>query len=89
MQRIPPEGSKVFITHYRYTTEDNGMTLPAKFIREKGLPFVAKGGSTKAVVKLEDGREVTAFSVCSRVDSFNKRIGRTIAIGRALKSLEM
>lgn len=86
MKPVIPEGAKVFITHYRYTPE---MPVPraARLLRQEGKSFLPCGGETTVRLFLPDGREAVGVSVCSKRDNFSKLIGRNIAIGRALKSL--
>jgi len=46
-----------------------------------------KGGKTTAFIKLSETKSIEAFSICSDKDTFNKKQGRTIAIGRLKKKL--
>ena len=50
------------------------------------LPF---GGATYCILE-DENQDILAFgyAVCSEQDNFNKKLGRTIALGRALKSYE-
>jgi len=43
------------------------------------------GGVTVAVIKNEDDTLSWGFSKCSDLDTYNKKVGRTIAVGRAVK----
>lgn len=45
------------------------------------------GGSIKVEVRAPDGREVFGESFCHPNDNFNRRAGRTEALGRALEQL--
>lgn len=94
MQKVAPEGSKIYVTHFRYTDGyklhpilKNPVLMPAKEIRESKLGFHSKGGMTEVFVTLSDGREALGHALCSRKDNFNRKIGRNIALGRALKEL--
>lgn len=94
MKPVVPEGSKVYVTHFRYTDGyilhpllKEPTMLPAKEIRHEKMSFHAKGGMTEVFVTLPDGREACAYATCSRKDNFNRHIGRNIALGRALKEL--
>jgi hypothetical protein len=78
-----PAGYKVEYTHNRLYEH-----LP------RGMSFVttlsAKGGSTKA--EIFDGAGVlvtTGVAACSIDENYNKKIGRNVSLGRALKSLEL
>jgi hypothetical protein len=78
-----PEGLTVQYNHSRYYNAD-GLVQP-------------RGGSTTARifkdVPTEDAEEFTTVVVahghayCNESDNYNKRIGRNIALGRALKRL--
>lgn len=84
-----PEGYKVFVTHFRrwegeraYMTKFDGLSEGLKKI----LPT---GGATEAVIMDPEGNLVaSAYAACSKRDHFSKRIGRDIAVGRAIKRLE-
>jgi len=83
-----PEGTEVFIRHYRYVDDETYGLMPAKVAREAGYKFIGKGGMTEANVKLPDGRKAIGLAVCRQNEAFNKKIGRNIAVGRALKQLK-
>lgn len=76
MKRELPKDCKVFFTHVRH------------FNGEVWAELSPRGGVTEA--RIVRGGEVigTGYAFCSRHDNFNKRIGRDIAQGRALKDLE-
>lgn len=40
-------------------------------------------------IQAPDGRTAQGISICGTKDTFNKRIGRSIALGRALSSLQI
>jgi hypothetical protein len=49
----------------------------------------ARGGSTTIEVTTPDGKHnVVGKSVCSMEDNFNRKLGNSIALGRALQQLE-
>jgi len=49
----------------------------------------ARGGSTKIELTTPDKQHtVTGEAVCSLEDNFNRKVGNSIALGRALKQLE-
>lgn len=88
MKRVIPEGIKPYVTHFRrfpdtdyYMTKFDGSDL--------GTPPEAKGGITEVVLLDKEGNIASiGISRCSERDPFNKKIGRDIALGRALKYLE-
>jgi hypothetical protein len=48
-----------------------------------------RGGLTKIEITTPDERiTATGTSICSKEDSFNRRVGNQIALGRALKDLQ-
>jgi hypothetical protein len=70
-----PEGHRVRYTHVRYEDEA-GNVLP-------------RGGQTVAAVYPEGSDTPVAIAAawCCALDNYNKRIGRHIALGRAIKRL--
>jgi len=64
--------------------EDVGITAsPIEDIKKENLK--STGGVTIAVIKKEDGTLSWGFAKCNEMDSYNRRVGRDIAIGRAEK----
>ena len=88
-----PEETRIWIKHYRYVLNldksynDILKLLPAKKIKELELQPHLRGGKTEAIVILPDGNKVKGEAICSMKDSFNRKIGRDVAVGRALKKL--
>lgn len=76
----------VFVCHFRrFEGTRDYMTRWDGRVEGLGSPL-AKGGVTEAVVVDKDGTiKATGLAICSERDSYNKKIGRDIAIGRALK----
>jgi len=83
-----PEGLEVRISHLRLT--DVGFNTKAA-AKEHGYTLSPKGGMT--VVRLCDPAtgemRATGIAICSLHDNYNRRLGRTIATGRAIKELSM
>lgn len=44
-----------------------------------------KGGKTVVQIRTPDGEELEGTAVCSAKENYNKKLGTSIAIGRALK----
>jgi len=89
IKQLRREGWKVKVNHYRFVKEkeSNIMWAPYK-VRELGLTFDPRGGSTIIEIESPDGRTSHGASLCSRNDNFNRRIGVRIALGRALDQME-
>ena len=71
------------------------LSLPAKIMKEEGMQVSPNGGMTMCFVKVKDVPEdqddnlrLVTFAVCSVHDNFNRKKGRDISLGRALKQLE-
>lgn len=77
MRRTLPEGAKVKYWHERATDPEMHVLIEPR------------GGKTVAKIILPDGSEITGEARCSDRDNYSKKIGRDIALGRALKSLEV
>ena len=69
---LKQQGYKFFTDHYRELI---------------GEQIVNNGGKTVVTVTTPSGDVVVGESICHKKDLFNKKIGRQIAIGRALKKL--
>lgn len=85
----PKKEIKVFVTHFR-KFQDYFYFLTRWEGKELGLGSpLSKGGVTEAIVVDGDGKILaTGMASCCPKDSYNKKIGRDIATGRALKKLE-
>lgn len=84
MIRQLPEGYIVKYHHRRSTK-----IIHAKKMDGPMEVFDPKGGETIAIVYDTEGKEViAACAICSPNETFNKRLGRTIALGRALHALD-
>lgn len=87
MSRELPEG---FTVKYRHERDE--AFIPPRFDRFDELGAVSvspKGGKTEAFIFDSKGNEVaTGEAVCRPDENFDKALGRTIALGRALQELE-
>jgi hypothetical protein len=89
LQRIKNEGFLVDVCHHRYLEESLLSLCPA-----------SKGGMTTVEIKMECANLakfakrqqkygniiVEGFSICSKKDSYNKKIGFHLALDRALST---
>lgn len=77
---------KMYYKHYRweYCGDDNYILAPYSRTLKRFYPE-SKGGETECHLVLRDGTEIVGVAQCSLKDNFCYRIGREIALGRALK----
>lgn len=92
MENQIPEGAVVRVNHRRRVAFlEEGEYLTRFEMRERfpvsERAILPNGGMTTARIELPDGRVATGEARCSVRDNYNRKIGRDIAIGRALKSL--
>lgn len=87
-----PEGVVVRVAHGRRVAESHGTWYRTKGRRgdlfsykDAGYEPLPHGGHTSCTLTFPDGTEVVGVAECSRRDPYNKKIGRDIAVGRALK----
>ena len=84
---------KVFYKHFRYFNENLNGSLkycnlkPYSRGKMRWTP-ACKGGETMCILLDENEREHFAYAKCSKKDAFVYKIGRTIALGRALKKMQ-
>jgi hypothetical protein len=91
IKELRGQGWKVRCSHYRFFPNDIGelvLHLDKKLKSGNGSYFLdpsPRGG--KVVIELRDpnGNELRGESVCSKVDAYNKKAGRNLALSRALK----
>lgn len=85
--RTLPEGFKIKVTHMRYAASGI-LAGTSRELKERGVPIDPKGGWTRAFIYTPNGNIASyALALCSPKDNFCRRIGRTIAVGRALANL--
>jgi hypothetical protein len=80
---------KTKVTHWRTVfTEETELTLPTSLLRNHGLlsKVDPRGGFT-TVELVDRDKKVYGVAYCSEKDNYNKKIGRMIATGRAMKDL--
>jgi hypothetical protein len=88
---VIPAGVRVHITHLRRPGRPipgRGGYVTKRELRAANVSPAPRGGCTYAELYDADDRLLAAATaVCSDQDQFNRRIGRDIALGRALKNL--
>lgn len=81
VKHLRQSGYKVRVCHTRHYDNivkfDTGLT--------KALS--AKGGKTVVQITTPEGKDISGEAICSKEDSYNKKLGVKIAIGRALSLL--
>lgn len=87
IEQLRKENYKVRVMHFRYVNDMNA-SLPASAIKNAKLTFNPKGGSTRIELRTPEGQEVFGEALCSKSDTFNRRVGNKIALDRAFHALE-
>jgi len=81
------------MTHTIKQLRQNGYKVRVMHSRVYEKPdyiLMAKGGTTEIEVTTPDGAQtVKGVAICSAEDCFNRKTGNQIALGRALKQLEV
>jgi hypothetical protein len=80
VEDIRKAGSKVRVMHWRM--DSKGKLRPVN--QFEGEQPSLKGGKTRIEITTNDGKELAGEAICSTKDSFNRRLGISIALGRAL-----
>jgi hypothetical protein len=83
IKKLRQSGFKVRVIHTRHYETLNQMKLSGPYSRLSG-----KGGATKIEVTTPDKTiTVSAEAKCSLQDSFNRKLGNSIALGRVVSKL--
>lgn len=78
---VAPDGTRYYSSW--------GLELFRQGRRDPRIRFAQRGGCTIAFVHIyEAGWAAYGIAWCNKGDQFNKRIGRMISLGRALKDVE-
>lgn len=82
-------GYKVYVTHFRYANANRRQLKPTNEFRANGMSGLIhpKGGLTTIELKKGDVVAAKAEAKCSQEESFNKKIGLNICIGRVARQL--
>lgn len=93
LEELRAAGHVVKIRHRRHWLDGQGGRLVAtreqakRLLDEVPVVLLPKGGDTKVTILDGSGRTIAAgFARCSRLDNFDRRMGLTIALGRAIKN---
>lgn len=60
-----------------------------RLIDTRDFSIFPRGGNTMVEITLPDGTELTGTSKCSDKDNYDKKIARTICIGRAMAGINL
>jgi hypothetical protein len=61
----------------------------SRFIGLDGHPSPKGGGTTAHIIDSNGDVVSIGKSICSKKDAFNRKMGRTIALGRAIKQMKL
>lgn len=85
-----PDGCKLELHHFRLWEKATGETYLADLPDDDSDVLNQSGGVALVDVYDEQGNWLTCGqAVCSRLDNYNKKLGRYIATGRALKNARL
>lgn len=80
------EGQKVNVSHLRAVKD--GLLMTSYYWHKHELEPNPRGGLTIVHILDKDGNMLARGTArCSELDQYNKKIGRSIALGRALKKM--
>lgn len=98
VQKLRTDGIKVGVKHYRWVIErdDDLNTIPnydekvvLKHVTQQNLKdfsyISSNGGETHVHLTFPDGGDYEQIAVCNKIDTFCKRTGIKIAVGRILE----
>lgn len=83
------QGFKVRVNHFRNIVSDSTKEVETEVPAHMILPddeILPHGGKTEVLITTPDGKDMVGESMCHENDHFNKKLGVTIAIGRAMKN---
>lgn len=84
IEQLREKGIEVWVDYYRIPAGQDEI-LASRLIRHEGLGFEPRGGLTTVSLSLNGFPVAYGDAWCSPRDNFNKKIGRLIALGRAVK----
>lgn len=99
VQELRKQGYKIRVSHQRFYNFGGKRQLISNFLVKVQKNFylgteplklndaLSKGGRTTVWITDQQGVSVTAIADCSKKDHYNKKVGLSIALGRALKEL--
>ena len=83
-----PNGLQPRYTHLRQADDDFNVSATTHQLKSWKMRPAAHGGYTQCKLVDPTGHVVaTGIAACSKRDQFNRTVGRTIALGRAISNL--
>lgn len=94
VEQLRNQGLKVYVRHGRYYDVNNHLVGPFTRMQAEqshmDRTIFPRGGVTDVEIYSPEGELLTAgHAVCSLNDQYSKRLGRQIAMGRALSQLPL
>lgn len=80
------ENAAMHVRHIRRRPHGFGGYAEMYTLRRSRQSPDPHGGITKVTLTFEDGSVFEAEAQCSNLDNYNKKVGREIALGRAVKA---
>ena len=86
IEQLRKSNYKVRVIHYRTIQHRS------KFVAQREIAsyeqIMPKGGKTRIELRSPDGIETFGEAICSNEDTFNRKLGNKIALGRAMDALK-
>ena len=87
IEELREQGFTVRVHHWRRVL-GRDLWYRSYAIRREGAPFDPRGGLTEVVISRDGAQIARGEARCSPRDNYCRRLGRTIALGRALEQLD-
>lgn len=87
VEQLRKMGNKVRVMHFRYANRKHGGILFSnQEMKKNGFIPDPRGGKVSVEITMPDNTTKFGEAICSTKDNYNKRVGVSIAIGRALSN---
>lgn len=87
VENLRKAGFKVRVSHSRYHVYTGDLHY-RKFFETNPYLISPKGGTTTVEITSKDNKNYIGKSKCSKKDSFNRKLGLNIALGRLCEVIE-
>lgn len=90
INELENRGFEVNVKHVRVGMNSNGVEgwAPAWKLKEENMIVLGKGGQTLVSINAEGQEIAFGLATCCEADNFNKRVGTSKALGRAIGDLK-